>query len=96
MTPGQIQTVSQERVYPLLHSRPEGLSAAEVRERLSQVGPNRLQSPRRFLWTRSLVRQFVNFFSLLLDLAAFFCFVAERMQPGGGLHKYIPGDRGRR
>ena len=86
MNPGQIHGAAPERVYALLHSHPEGLTDADVLERLREVGPNRLETRRRRPWVRGLARQFLNFFSLLLDLAAALCFVAEAMQPGGGLN----------
>jgi len=78
----QIHEVSPERVFELLHSRPEGLRAAEAAERLRELGKNTLSAPARFRLLRSLVRQLTNFFSLLLDVAAVLCFVADAMQPG--------------
>jgi sodium/potassium-transporting ATPase subunit alpha len=82
---GQIHTVAPPRVHALLHSRPEGLTGREVAERLREVGPNRLQPPRKFAWFRPLLLQLASPFSLLLFLAGIFCFVAERMAPGTGL-----------
>ena len=37
------------------------------------------------VWLRTLVKQFTNLFSLLLDVSAALCFVADRMQPGEGM-----------
>jgi sodium/potassium-transporting ATPase subunit alpha len=78
----QIHEVSPERVFELLHSRSEGLTEAEAAERLRELGKNILRSPARFRLARSLFRQLTNFFSLLLDVAAVLCFVANAMQPG--------------
>jgi len=80
--PRQIQQIDVEEVYGFLGSRPEGLNAEEVVERLRQLGPNILDQPRRFWWLPMLGRQFVNFFSLLLDLSAAICFIADHIQPG--------------
>jgi sodium/potassium-transporting ATPase subunit alpha len=81
----QIQQAPPEQVYALLQTRPAGLSPHEVAERLAEVGPNALETRQRFRWVESLGRQFLNFFTLLLDLAAAICFLANLMQPGEGM-----------
>lgn len=78
----QIQNAPPERVFELLESRPDGLTAAETAERLRELGKNTLGAPSRFRLARSLFRQLTNFFSLLLDVAAVLCFVADAMEPG--------------
>ena len=78
----QIHEVAPGRVFELLHSRSEGLTADEAAERLRELGKNTLGAPVRFRLIRSLFRQLTNFFSLLLDVAAGLCFVADAMQPG--------------
>ncbi len=79
---GQIHQVADEDVFSLLESRLEGLSAREVAARLRVVGPNRLQPPSRWRWLKALAKHFINFFSILLDIAALVCFVADSIQPG--------------
>jgi sodium/potassium-transporting ATPase subunit alpha len=79
---GQIQQIETAEVFGFLESRPEGLDGGEVDERLRQLGPNILDQPRKLWWLPMLVRQFANFFSLLLDISAGICFVADRIQPG--------------
>jgi sodium/potassium-transporting ATPase subunit alpha len=79
--PGQIHNVLIEDVYGLLRSRPEGLAEQEVAARRRKVGPNRLDPPSRWRWARSLAKHFINFFSLLLDVAAVACFIADFLQP---------------
>jgi len=81
----QIQNAAPEQVYTLLQSRPAGLSAREVAERLAQAGPNALAARAGFRWPERLARQFLNFFSLLLDLSALISFLAERLEPGQGM-----------
>ena len=78
----QIQNVATGRVFEVLHSRSQGLSPTEAAERLREVGRNSLKAPQRFRLLRILFRQLTNFFSLLLDVAAALCFVADAMQPG--------------
>jgi len=85
LTQRQIHNLAIEEVWLLLRSRAEGLRPDEVAQRLSLVGPNTLTSPPRGAWLRTLARQFANPFSLLLDVSAVLCFVADRMQPGEGM-----------
>ena len=79
---GQIQDIPAGQVFDFLHSRPEGLTPAEIAERLREVGPNAIETRRRHQWLGSLARQFTNFFTILLYIAASLCFVADRVQPG--------------
>ena len=85
MTDRQIHNLDAAEVYALLRSRPEGLSDAEVARRTAELGPNSLAPPPRLTWLRALGRQFANLFSLLLDVSAALCFLAEHMQPGQGM-----------
>jgi len=78
----QIQNLAADEVFAFLGSRAEGLSEHEVDERRREVGPNSLEVKRRLWWLTSLARQFTNFFSLLLDISAAICFVADSLQPG--------------
>lgn len=78
----QVQQLTSEEVYPFLHSRPQGLGAAEVAERLREVGPNTVEVRERWGWLRTLARQLGNFFTLLLVASAAICFVADTLQPG--------------
>ena len=82
----QIQNIAPDQVYRFLHSREDGLRAHEVEERLHEVGPNTLEETRRLVWLKSLARQFTNFFSILLDISAAICFVADTIQPGEGMN----------
>jgi sodium/potassium-transporting ATPase subunit alpha len=85
LTQRQIHNLEIDEVWSLLRSRSEGLRPEEVAQRLSEIGPNTLTSPPRWVWIRTLVKQFANLFSLLLDVSAALCFVADRMQPGEGM-----------
>jgi sodium/potassium-transporting ATPase subunit alpha len=85
VTQRQIHNLEVHEVWSLLRSRTEGLRPDEVAQRLSEIGPNTLTSPPHLVWLRTLVKQFTNLFSLLLDVSAALCFVADRMQPGEGM-----------
>jgi len=82
----QIQNIATDRVYRFLHTRAEGLNTHEVEERLAEVGPNTLEVTKRLVWVKNLARQFSNFFSILLDISAGICFVADHVQPGEGMN----------
>ncbi|MCA9141002.1 MAG: cation-transporting P-type ATPase, partial [Planctomycetales bacterium] len=82
---GQIHEVSKSDVFTLLRSRPEGLTNLEVESRRREVGPNRLQPPSRWRFAKVLAKHFINFFSILLDVAAIVCFLAETIQPDEGM-----------
>jgi len=81
-SPAHIGQIPPEQVYAYLHTRAEGLSPAEVTERLDHVGPNRFEIVDRWKLLRSLGRQFTNFFAILLFLSAIVCFIAQRINPG--------------
>jgi sodium/potassium-transporting ATPase subunit alpha len=81
-TIGQIQNLAAGEVYTALASRPQGLTAREAAERLHEIGRNSVELHDRWRHLRSLLRQFSNFFALLLILSSVICFVAEQLQPG--------------
>ena len=81
----QIHEIPAADVCSLLQSRLEGLTDEEGATRLREFGPNRLQPPSRLRWVKPLAKHFINFFSILLDIAAAVCFVAEMIQPGQGM-----------
>ncbi len=81
----QIHQIEPRAVHAELHTRDAGLDPDEVAALREEVGPNRLEVRRPLWWLESLVRQFVNFFSILLDVSAAICFFADRVQPGEGM-----------
>ncbi len=83
--PPQIHELSADAVYIRLGSRVAGLAAEEVAAKRREFGWNRLDPPSRLRWLTALIKQFVNFFSILLDVAAAACFIAESIQPGEGM-----------
>ncbi len=78
----QVQQLDPQEVYRYLDSRPQGLNAWEVAERLLEVGLNSVEVRDRWKTVRSLAKQFSNFFTILLLISAIICFVADRVQPG--------------
>jgi len=80
--PSQIHQLPPAKVYPHLHSRSEGLFPEEVEERLLHIGRNTYEVRERWKLFRSLVKQFTNFFTILLIVSAAICFIAHHINPG--------------
>ncbi len=78
----QIQNLPADQVCHALGSSTQGLTAQEAAERLVEVGRNSIEVRDPWRIARSLLRQFSNFFTLLLFASAAICFIAERLQPG--------------
>ncbi|MCA9086293.1 MAG: cation-transporting P-type ATPase [Planctomycetaceae bacterium] len=85
MQPDRIHEAAPAAVFDLLNTHPDGLTAAEAEKRFGTFGSNRLRPPSALRWVRVLGRHLTNFFSLLLDVAAAVCFVAESIEPGQGM-----------
>lgn len=68
-----------------VHSRREGLATADARRRLAEYGSNRIEKVSRTPPWLSLLRQFVQFFSVILWIAAGLAFFAEWNSPGEGM-----------
>jgi len=81
----QIHNLTASEALSALASSARGLTPDEAAKRLRDRGPNVLSLPPALGWLRALLRQFTNLFSLLLDLSAVLCFVADHMQPGEGM-----------
>ncbi|MBP7049697.1 MAG: cation-translocating P-type ATPase [Phycisphaerae bacterium] len=62
---------STNDVYKTLGISPSGLSESQVQERLTQHGPNELQSVARFKLLTMILSQFSNMFLILLLFASF-------------------------
>lgn len=70
-----------------LGSRSEGLSSPEAKARLDRFGPNRLEARGTVSPWLKFLRQFGNFFAVLLMVGGSLSLVAEMLDPGqGNLH----------
>ncbi len=81
----QIHNLECAEVFALLGSARDGIDDATARERVAELGPNVLSGAPRLSLIRSLGKQLLNLFSLLLTVSALLCFVADRMQSGEGM-----------
>jgi sodium/potassium-transporting ATPase subunit alpha len=85
VTDRRIHNLTLDEVYALLRTSPAGLRPEEAAARLAELGDNTLSPPPRLPLLRAFVKQLTNLFSLLLDVSAALCFVADRMSPGDGM-----------
>ena len=81
----KIHQLSVEDALGSLGTPPNGLSSAEARHRLREHGPNRVEKIARTPAGLRLLREFVQFFSVILWVAAALAFVAEWSAPGQGM-----------
>ena len=73
-------------IYQQLKAHPEGLTAAEVTDRLAQHGRNEIIRRKPVSPWKLLFKQFVNYFILVLLFAAILAFAVS----------FLPGESGRR
>lgn len=81
----KIHQLSVEQTLASLSTSAHGLSSAEVRRRLQEYGPNRVEAARREHLALRLLREFIHLFALILWVAAALAFVAEWRMPGQGM-----------
>ena len=80
-----ITTLPPAEVLDNLRSRPGGLTAIEVRLRREEFGANRIEQVRRKPVLLRLLQEFVQFFSIILWVAAGLAFIGEWSAPGEGM-----------
>ena len=76
---------THEAALSALGSSWQGLAGPEVKRRLSEFGPNRVEAAARDPLWLMLLREFSHFFALILWLAAGLAFLAEHFEPGQGM-----------
>lgn len=71
-------------LYSRLRSSPGGLSSPEASKRLKEYGPNVLEKKKRFVLLFLFLKQFTNFFAILLMVAAGLALFAHRFSSESG------------
>ncbi|QYZ80302.1 cation-transporting P-type ATPase [Methanofollis formosanus] len=74
----------REELYARTESREEGLTGAEAAERLGVHGPNVIQKREKKNYFRVYLRQYTQFFAVLLEVAAVLSLIADASAPGEG------------
>ncbi|MBT3238919.1 MAG: HAD-IC family P-type ATPase, partial [Rhodospirillaceae bacterium] len=75
---------SLDELFANLGSSPDGLTGEQVRDRLRAYGKNELRVRRATPEIIKFLRQFKNFFALLLMVGGALALLAERLDPGQG------------
>ena len=70
-----------DKIYSLLDTSAEGLTESQARERLLQYGTNELQSRQNTPEYIKFLRQFKNFFAILLLIGSGLALIAEELAP---------------
>jgi magnesium-transporting ATPase (P-type) len=83
--PADIHRLSVADALERLGSSADGLAAPEAERRQRDCGPNRIEKIARVPAILRLLREFVQFFSVILWIAAALAFVAEWSAPGQGM-----------
>lgn len=81
----KIQHLSVDEACLSLRSSPLGLLHVEAERRLSEFGRNRVERVRGTPLFVRLLKEFIQFFALILWVAAGLAFVAEWQDPGAGM-----------
>lgn len=81
---GDEHRIALEELLERLGTGEEGLSKEEASRRIRECGPNALEESEKESALLKYLKQFRNFFSLLLILGALLSFLAEYLTPGQG------------
>ncbi|MDD4256035.1 MAG: cation-transporting P-type ATPase [Methanofollis sp.] len=79
-----IHSLHRDELLARLETGEAGLTAEEARRRLAAGGPNEIQKKERKNYPREYLRQYVQFFAVLLEVAAVLSFLADGYAPGEG------------
>jgi len=82
--PADQHRVTLEALQQRLHCTAEGLRSAEAKQRLVEFGSNELRVRKETPEIVKFLRQFTNFFALLLIVGAGLAFFADYLKPGEG------------
>ena len=77
-------TLSKEQLFRRLKTREGGLTGQAAVRRLEEFGPNRLEAAEKKNYLAEYLGQYLQFFALLLEVAAALSFLADRFAPGEG------------
>jgi len=81
---GDVHTISLPEFLQRFEADINGLSEQEAARRLQECGPNVLEETGKESLLKAYLKQFWNFFSILLIIGAFLSFIAEYFDPGKG------------
>ncbi len=76
--------IALEELFKRVKSSSNGLSSKEARKRLGKYGFNILETKKKVSVILKFIKQFTNFFAILLIVGSLLSFLAEYLSPGKG------------
>ena len=76
--------LSTSKLYEAFHSRSSGLSSHEAAQRLEEFGANAIEVGQKKNYLKAYAKQYVQFFAMLLEVAAILSFIADYFVPNEG------------
>jgi len=76
--------LDREALYQEFQTKAEGLSTKEAERRLDSFGPNEIESGRKKSYLTAYLRQYIQFFAVLLEVASLLAFIADHYVPDQG------------
>lgn len=76
--------LSHEQLFEKYHTGKNGLSTKEANRRLMDFGENKIQKGQKKSYIKEYFRQYIQFFAILLEVAAFLAFIADYYVPDEG------------
>ena len=80
----EVFKLSKEQLFDKYHTNDSGLSTKEALRRLVDFGENKIQSAKKKSYIKEYLRQYIQFFAVLLEVAAFLAFIADYYVPNEG------------
>jgi len=79
-----VHKIPIEELYRYISSSKNGLSSAQAKERLEKYGPNMIEEKEKVSPIIKFLKNFTNFFAILLTVGSILAFIAEYLTPGEG------------
>jgi len=76
--------LSKEELDEKFNTGSEGLSPKSAKDRLIDFGTNEIEIGKKKNYFKEYLKQYIQFFTILLEVAAFLAFIAEYFEPGQG------------
>ena len=82
----KIQEIDIQEAFEVLFSRKEGLDNAEILQHQKDFGENSIEQKESGKYLILAIKQFTNFFTILLLVSAGICLFAEKIKPGESMN----------
>ena len=76
--------LNKSQLLEKFHTSINGLSEVDAKRRLNDFGPNEIQEKEKKSYTKEYLKQYIQFFAILLEVAAFLAFIANSYVPNEG------------